>query len=186
MITKVLSLCEHFDVFSEGSSIYWVFTKGQALFKALYQSNPHSHSVMPIVQPRKLRSQSLSNWSKVIVLGRGVARIPTQAVSFSTTSCSICITGVHYDDAHTAAGLALPTGNYPWRWSRKDWVCVRGVGAGGMTIAMERYISQVTPEGNRNAFQQIRGLSHISPRYIWSFCFDGDSNGFCCAFCRSS
>ena len=45
------------------------------------------------------------------MLGRGVARIQTQAVGFSTTSISICPTGVSGHEANTASGLALPTGS---------------------------------------------------------------------------
>lgn len=83
------------------------------------------------------------------MLGRGVARIQTQAVSFSTTSISICPTGVNGYEANTASGLALPTGTSVKMIQRG--LLGRWGGAGVVVvIAVKNYISHTTPQGRRN------------------------------------
>lgn len=167
MITKVLYLCEILHVFSEALE----FT--ECLLRVSHCSE-HFTSVTLIIaalcpsySQGNWGSERLSNWSKIIVLGRARihrARIQAQAVSFGTTNLHICIMGVNVYDANTGAGLALSTGNHLWRWSRGDWGWRWLV-----ATAMERYISQGTPEGSNNASQQIRSLSWSSPRYSWSY-----------------
>lgn len=143
-----------------GSTMYWVFTEGQSLFRALYYFTSVTiiiAALCPSYSQRNWESERLSNLSKIIVLGRaGIhrARIQIPVVSFGTTNLHICIMGLNVYDANTGAGLAHATGNHLWRWSRGDWRWKWLV-----ATAMERYISLGTAEGSNNASQQIRSLS---------------------------
>ena len=63
----------------------------------------------------------MSKRFKVMVLERGIAKIQTQAVSFSTTGISIWATAGNESEAMASVGMAFPTENCKFHPERIRW-----------------------------------------------------------------